>query len=273
MSSLDKSLDFGTAKFIFNVGKETRIITKLPALQFALVNREVSLNDDIWKGSGLYFLFGTGTSVFSYKIYVGMSPAGVSNRIKQHSSKDWWDRALVVVSDTSQGFTTSELGWLEARFISRLNSELGIKTENILKSKGDSLAPWDTKELESYVYTIETIVRLLGFMSPYSEPEIVSSNSIEENSGVSTLDGNDNAGKPRRSPQINWVDASLLVLPDNGESMHANEILKLIILGKIRNTENMATPENTLRRDLRVESQKEFPRIKQTGPATFSRGV
>jgi hypothetical protein len=262
MTSEMQTFRFGAAQFVFDpTGQDgTRIKFRLPSLQLMLANRGQLPVGTEWKTTGIYFLFGSGDQVGSYRIYVGMAPAGVAKRVsEQEKNKDWWDRALLVVADRSGGFSTSEVAWLEARFITKLRNELGQGVVNKVQPTGDQLEPWIEKELEAHVAPIEAVLRLLGMLSVSSEPQIAND---EEDSDAEV--------EPVTSA-FTWVQAALQVLPADGSGLHAREIVRLIRERELRDLSNARTPEATLRRDLRLESQRESPKVVQVGPSTFAR--
>jgi hypothetical protein len=274
-----QSFQFGAAQFVFDPAGEAGTLIKfgLPALQLMVVSRGHLPVTDQWQGPGIYFLFGAGDAVGTYRIYVGMSPAGVARRVgEQERLKDWWDRALLVISDRSSGFTTSEVAWLEARFIAKLRNELGLGVANRVQPAGDRLEPWLEKELEAHVPPIEAVLRLLGMLSVSSEPQIANDEELEEvakdepeTDVVAAAVGSGAARQMRTNPT--WVEAALEVLPTGGTGLHSRDILARIRENCVRDLGGMKTPENTLRRDLRVESQKDNPRVVQVGPSTFAR--
>jgi hypothetical protein len=265
-----QSFQFGAAQFVFDPTGQSGTLIKfsLPALQLMVTSRGQIPNEPVWHAPGIYFLFGAGDQVGTYRIYVGMAPTGVAKRVgEQEKAKEWWDRALLVVADRSNGFTTSEVAWLEARFIAKLRSELGRGVANKVQPTGDHLEPWKVRELEANVAPIEAVLRLLGMLSVSAEPQIAND---EEPVLQDPQDVVMSASRARVVGNPTWVDAAVLVLPANGAGLHAREILRRILEGGHRDTDGMRTPENTLRRDLRVESQRDRARVVQVGPSTFA---
>jgi len=262
-----QSFQFGAAQFVFDPAGQSGTLIKfsLPALQLMIVNCGQLPTEAVWRSPGIYFLFGAGDQVGTYRIYVGMAPAGVAKRVGEHErQKDWWDRALLVVADRSSGFTTSEVAWLEARFIAKLREELGHGVANKNQPSSDQREPWKVRELEAHVAPVEAVLRLLGMLSVSSEPQIANDDEAEDAPAVATTP------PVARFSNPTWVDAALRVLPSDGTGIHAREILRRIIEGGHRDISGMRTPENTLRRDLRQESLREGARVAQTGPSTFA---
>ncbi len=134
---------------------------------------------------------------------------------------------------------------------------------------GDQLDPWFEKELEAHVAPIEAVLRLLDMLGVSAEPQIANDEDPE--------DSGDAAGGPVVSPwpgqEFTWVEAALRVLPDDGSSLHVREIVRLVREAGLRDLSNARTPEATLRRDLRQESQRENPKVAQTASSTFAKVV
>lgn len=262
-----QSFQFGAAQFVFDPAGQSGTLIKfsLPALQLMVANRGQLPTEAVWRSPGIYFLFGAGDQVGTYRIYVGMAPAGVAKRVgEQERQKDWWDRALLVVADRSSGFTTSEVAWLEARFIAKLREELGHGVANKNQPSGDQLEPWKVRELEAHVAPVEAVLRLLGMLSVSSEPQIANDDEVDEDLAAEATPPARVAGNPT------WMEAALRVLPSDGSGVHSKEILRRIVEGGHRDTSGMRTPENTLRRDLRQESLRDGARVTQVGPSTFA---
>jgi hypothetical protein len=75
--------------------------------------------------------------------------------------------------------------------------------------------------------------------------------------------------RPRQ--ELTWVEAALQVLPGDGSSLHVRDIVRLVREEGLRDLSNARTPEATLRRELRQESQREKPKVTQTAPSTFTK--
>ena len=257
-----QTLPFGAATFHFDPcgNQPTRIEFRLPSLRLALVERTQSLEGSEWERAGFYFLMGAGSESGGYRIYVGMSPSGVATRIKQHvKTKDWWDRALVIVADRQDGFQSSEVAWFEAAFVERLRRNAGQAVANKVQPVEATLPSWHERELEAQTIPIEAVLRLLGVLTYSSDPEIIeeefdytSSNTVEN-----TSDG------------LTWLECALKVLSVDGRALHVSEIVNIIRESKLRDMAGAKTPEATLRRDLRQNALSENPKVEQTAPSTF----
>ncbi len=257
---------FGAASFVFDTdGDEpTKIDFRYPALSMALLERGQRLRGDVWNTSGIYFLVGPGQAAGSSRIYVGKSPAGVATRIVQHeASKDWWDRAVVVVANRRDGFTSAEVGWLEAAFVTRLRESIGESVANKTQPSDNTLPSYMIPELQAQIHPIEAVLRLLGVLTVAVEPEI-----IEEREEPASVVGDSTQGG---RPVMTWLEAATAVLPEDGTSLHVHEIIDRITVQGLRDMTNARTPEATARRDLRKASSDPSSAVVQTAPSTFAR--
>ena len=260
------SIPFGSATFVFDeeVNKPVVIKFRLPSLQMALIQRDKLPNENPWNAPGIYFLFSPGSDSSTPHIYIGQS-INVSVRISQHLKiREDWDRALIVVADRSEGFSTAEVEWLEGYFYNCFMERIGKeRLGNKSGPSNDSLPAIHQKELFVIAQPIDAILRLLGVISPSTEPEVEQEQILESQ----------NLNLEEREPYefLSWVDAALKVLPYDKSSLHVKEIVKLVKDRNIKDLSNSKTPDNTARRDLRVNAQSENPKIRQTDKSTFAR--
>src|SRR5581483_5356392 len=88
-------------------------------LRMVLVNRESVrlLAEAEWKVLGVYFLLGPADDPEHFRAYVGeVGKRDLLTRLKEHAAqKEWWNRALLIVSASAGGFNSAEIGWLEGR--------------------------------------------------------------------------------------------------------------------------------------------------------------
>lgn len=259
-------IPFGSATFIFDEKTTSPVVIKfrLPSLQMALIQRYRLPNESLWDVPGIYFLISPGVDSSTPRIYIGQS-SNVSTRIAQHlKGREDWDRALVVIADRSDGFSTAEIEWLEGYFYDCFRERIGKdRLGNKTNPSNNSLPAIQQKELFVIAQPIDAILRLLGIISPSTEPEVEKEEPSKEQ--------NENLGKAYPVNKLSWVDAALEILPEDGSSLHVKEIVRLIQEQNLRDFSNTKTPENTARRDLRVNSQSPNPSIKQTDKSTFAR--
>jgi hypothetical protein len=84
-------------------------------------------------------------------------------RITEHAAqKDWWNRALLVASNSADGFNSAEIGWLEGRFYDVLNNAVAAILMNRGRPGDDSIAIKDRGVLERYVEPTLAALRAVG---------------------------------------------------------------------------------------------------------------
>jgi hypothetical protein len=252
-----QQISFGAATFLLPPSgtDPTEIRFRLPALRMALVDREQRLSDVDWGKPGIYFLFGPGDAPGQVRVYTGKSLNVARRLIDHYSVKDWWDRALVVIQN-GDGFTPSDVEWLEAYFVDSLRRNTGGQVTNRATPKSETLPVYQQQELAVIAQPVDAVLRLLGVISFSTEPE------IEEDPGEDLP-----PSKPRA--QMPWLDAACQVLlPD--EELHADEIVKRIGDRGLRDLSGGKTPGASMRRELRRNSLGPTPRVRQTAPSTFA---
>jgi hypothetical protein len=67
-----------------------------------------------------------------------------------------------------------------------------------------------------------------------------------------------------------WLGTAIRCLPENGDAMNVLEIVSIVKKYKLRDLSQSATPENTLRRDLREASEKESSVIVKVGDNAYA---
>lgn len=113
-------------------------------LRMVLVNRHAirRLADD-WKVLGVYFLLGPDPeSSDRFLAYIGeVGRRNLLLRLSEHATqKAWWNRALLIASNSSDGFNSAEIGWLEGRFYDVLNNAVAATVMNKGRPGDDSIA-------------------------------------------------------------------------------------------------------------------------------------
>ena len=155
-----------------------------------LMRRDVGrLPNQEWGAPGIYILLcDDGTR----DVYVGKS-TNLRSRLQHHRQNNAqvpnWSRALLVKRDTTHGFTSSDVGYLEGRLSSRLDVIPGIQ---VAKGKvdGDSTLPRHVQmSLDALLPSILAAVRLAGidvYWKDDAEPE---SNGFKRTATKGTLAG------------------------------------------------------------------------------------
>lgn len=134
------------------------------ALKFAVVDRDQAhrLGDE-WDAPGVYLLLDRHDHDGTWACYVGKAPAGIRARLGSHlRNKDHWYRAVLVRRDTTHGFNSAQIGWLEGRLYDMLNAADLAQLHNGNRPSDETLPPFDRQMLEMVVVPVQRILRLLG---------------------------------------------------------------------------------------------------------------
>jgi len=154
-----------TALVTENPSEPTMIYDDHAALCMALVERAgagfISMGWDI---PGVYVLLDPIATDGSWGCYVGKAPAGLRSRLQTHvKEKDYWSRALLICRDTSVGFNSAQVGWLEGRLYDLLNSSADGALHNGNRPSDETLPVYERATLESCVLPISRVLRLIGY--------------------------------------------------------------------------------------------------------------
>lgn len=136
------------------------------ALRFAIVERDYALriSADEWDVPGVYILLDPPNSDGSWGCYVGKAPAGIRTRLRDHlKNKDHWRRAVLVQRDTTFGFNSAQVAWLEGRLYDLLDSAEDARPHNNNRPSDETLPPFERASLENAVLPISRILRLIGY--------------------------------------------------------------------------------------------------------------
>ena len=142
------------------------VIVKHSGLRMVAVNKDsVRLLDDTWDLLGVYFLFGHGSEPERYTAYVGEAgrrPLRV--RLREHvRTTENWNRALLITSDSSEGFDSAAIGWIEGRLYAVLKNATAAEVLNRNTPQDESLPPYEREALEGYIKPIMAAMRALGY--------------------------------------------------------------------------------------------------------------
>ena len=134
------------------------------ALKATIVERGAARHlTDEWDVAGLYILVDRCDADGGWGVYVGKAPSGIRDRIKSHlRNKDTWYRALLVRRDTTHGFNSAQIGWLEGRLYDLLKASEGARLSNKVRPGDETLAPYDRQALEMVLVSVQRLMRLLG---------------------------------------------------------------------------------------------------------------
>lgn len=134
------------------------------AIRVAYVARQEvgRLPETEWRVPGIYLLIADDGS---HGIYVGKS-TDLRSRVMQHKLNNphvpGWSRAVLIKRDTSNGFTSADVGYLEGRLSAELDAISGI---DVVKGKTDGDATLSLPmqmSLDALLSSILAAVRLAG---------------------------------------------------------------------------------------------------------------
>lgn len=132
------------------------------ALRVALVNRRdlELLATDEWMVPGIYVLL---TDDGSRRVYVGQA-VGIRQRLLQHRSKEKlpWTRAVAIKRDTSHGFNSAEIGYLEGRVAAEVASIPGVVVVEGKRDQDTTLPPHMLLSLDDLLSSVLAALRLAG---------------------------------------------------------------------------------------------------------------
>lgn len=141
------------------------------ALRVAYFDRQhwASLPATDWDAPGVYVLM---TADGSNRVYVGQARK-LRGRLQQHNNKEKlpWRRALAVKRDTTAGFNTAEIGYLEGRIAAELNALHQITVIEGQTSGDETLPKHMMISLDAFVKSILGALRLAGLDISRSNPQ------------------------------------------------------------------------------------------------------
>lgn len=142
------------------------------ALRVALISRPHVLKlHDGWNVPGIYVLLGPLGTDTSTEIYVGKA-VKLRQRLNHHRTKpklSWW-RAVAISRDTTAGFNSSEIGYLEGRLYNELVATPGISLKADKHDHDTTLPQHMLLQLDVFVPTILAALRLAGLDTSTEEP-------------------------------------------------------------------------------------------------------
>lgn len=164
MNSMDIDALTMTVLVPDNATAPTVVFDDNAALKLAIVERSGARRLDAeWDAAGLYLLIDRVDDDGRWSVYVGKAPAGIKARIGNHlRNKDHWYRALLVQRDTTHGFNSAQIGWLEGRLYDILKAAENARLHNSVRPGDETLAPYDRQALEMVLVSIQRVMRLLG---------------------------------------------------------------------------------------------------------------
>lgn len=141
------------------------------ALRIAYIERAhlLSLPNGDWDIPGIYILL---TCDGSDRVYVGQARK-IRTRLIQHNSKERlpWRRAIAVKRDTTDGFNTAEIGYLEGRVAAEIAALSNITVVEGKTSGDETLPNHMMISLDSFVKSILGALRLAGVTMSRKDPD------------------------------------------------------------------------------------------------------
>lgn len=132
------------------------------ALRGAYVARRdlEGLPEDEWGVPGVYVLF---TDDGSRQVYVGQA-VHLRKRLLQHrrTPKLDWVRAVAIKRDTTHGFNSAEIGYLEGRLAAEIGAITGVTVVEGLRSQDTTLPPHHMLALDEFLGSVLGALRLAG---------------------------------------------------------------------------------------------------------------
>lgn len=159
------------------------------ALRVAYLHRAhlTKLPADEWVCPGVYVLL---TSDGSGKVYVGKA-TGLRKRLQAHASRPPipWTHALAVRRDTTHGFNSAEIGYLEGRLSAELDAVPSLSVEKGKHDEDTTLPPHMMLSLDALLSSVLAAVRLAGIdvAKEADEPEPKAKSS--KHRGHTKIDG------------------------------------------------------------------------------------
>lgn len=142
-----------------------RLDFDLHALRAVMVQREgVSLlSADAWERPGVYVLIGSVAYGTPTEVRVGQS-VKLRSRLTSHVRKPpipWW-RALAVVRDTTIGFHSAQIRYIEGALADELSARPGVKLFEGQRDADTTLPAYERASLDAFVQTIIEGLKVAG---------------------------------------------------------------------------------------------------------------
>jgi Restriction Enzyme Adenine Methylase Associated len=159
-----------------SVAAAIEIYEQSAALRVAIVERVgVGALGADWDRPGLYILLDHHSTDGLWASYVGKAPAGIRARLLQHvSHKDHWSRAVLIQRDTTHGFNSAQVAWLEGRVYDLLSAAQNATLHNRNRPGDETLPAFERTALEASIEPIVRVLRLVGFdtSTPEEQPSL-----------------------------------------------------------------------------------------------------
>jgi hypothetical protein len=219
-------------------GAPVHFLSRHPALCAVASDREhigQALTDEVWATPGIYTLLGPSDEEGLSGVKVGKSSRsnGVREGVLEQRRDDWWQRAVVFVSNERRGFGSNDVGWLEGE-VSRRLRETGLRSRDVMPQGDATLTPQEvTLTLQPFAEAVLSILNLVGVLAGGESPEVL----------LDAVDpvGPDDAGVPGVTGELSWLDAAARVMRGSDRAWHVTEILASIVAQGLRDVAHART--------------------------------
>lgn len=137
---------------------------ELHALRMAFVAKSnVNRLTEEWQGTGVYVLVGAISTDARTDLYVGQA-IDVRKRLIQHRRQPkiaWW-RAVAVIRDTTNGFDSAQIGYIEGRLAQELRARPGVHVREGVSTMDVTIPTFARSPLDEFVGTILEALRIAG---------------------------------------------------------------------------------------------------------------
>lgn len=156
------------------------------ALQVVFVDRDAvkSMPKQDWDQPGVYVLVGSPSAGGKAPVYVGKANS-LRSRLSQHRLNPPidWNRAVAVARDTTDGFHSAQVGYLEGRLANQLRTAARIDVQEGQKNIDKTLPDHQLIALDDFIPTILAALRIAGLNLTKSEAAKQSDTEEEASQG------------------------------------------------------------------------------------------
>ena len=182
-----------------------------------------NLPADDWNVPGVYVLMTTDGSGI---VYVGKS-VKLRGRISTHNSDPQidWQRALVVKRDTSHGFTSADVGYLEGRLAAELAAIPGITVHRGKEDRDDTLPRHMELSLDELLGSILSATRLAG-LDVHKPADLPEDDEVDEGPSPAapvSCPGTPTGRRRRRTKKAKLPELVAAGLISAGTELHLNQ--------------------------------------------------
>lgn len=164
---------------------------ELHALRMAFVEpANVNRLTDEWQRPGVYVLLGERCANQPTDVYVGMA-TDVKKRLISHKRKPrfpWW-RAVAVLRDTTTGFDSAQIGYLEGRLAQELRALPGANVIEGMTTMDATLPAFARSPLDEFVDTVLEALRVAGLSLESGSEDESESEQVESKKGYTKIRG------------------------------------------------------------------------------------